>query len=175
MCDISERLTVCSSVDAGLTYLARFMSEHSPERGRSHVTFRLSASECPQALALSERRVHATLYPLGITCESRATYLLTWILGEAYPQFAGALAIEKFPADPRTFGLIVSGYYEAVSDVEGAAASETLLCSSMKAAARKLLRAIAAYVEDGVAHNAAARASRPVNRQAHQRATVQIG
>jgi len=159
MADISERLVVhCPDREAS-RHLSSFIADHQVGDGTVSVKLRLPIHLFAERRSLLERRIVATLYPLRSVSDPHPTYSVTWSprAGGPFPEFAGALAVEKSPFDD-CFGLLVSGHYElcfgAVSDWIDAALGRRIAHAS----ARDLLRAIADYVENACAHSAAARA-----------------
>jgi hypothetical protein len=99
------------------------------------------------------------LYPLHSISDPHPTYSVTWSpkTGVSFPEFAGALAVEKGPRD-HSFGLIVSGHYESPLGGVGTMFDATLGRRITHESARDLLRSIADYVENAWAHDEAARA-----------------
>jgi hypothetical protein len=123
------------------------------------VVLRLPVSMFADRRSLIERRVIATLFPLRSIDDPHPTYSVTWASkgGGPFPEFAGALAVEKSPSDD-CFGLVVSGHYEPPYGVLAAMFDATLGRRIAHASARDLLRSIADYVENACAHRVAARA-----------------
>jgi hypothetical protein len=159
MSDISERLVVHCPDHEASRHLAAFVSEHQLGDGTVRVALRLPLSKFADRRALIERRVVATLYPLRSITDPHPTYSVTWSPkgGGPFPQFAGALAVEKSPHDD-CFGLLVSGHYDPPFGAVGAMFDDTLGRRIAHASARDLLRSIADYVENACAHTGAARA-----------------
>lgn len=159
MVDISERLIVhCPDLDAS-RHLAAFIGEHESADGSIRVPLRLPIGLFADRKSLIERRVMATLHPLQSIADPHPTYSVTWSsqAGAMFPEFAGALAVEKAPSDD-CFGLLVSGHYEPPLGLGGTMFDATQGKRIAHASARDLLRTIADFVENACAHNAAARA-----------------
>jgi hypothetical protein len=159
MSHISERLVVhCPDRDAS-GHLAAFVAKHRADDGTTRITLRLPLRLFSEHRSLVERRVIATLYPLNSSRDPHPTYSVTWSPagGGPFPEFAGALAVEKTPSDD-SFGLIVSGYYEPPLGMVGALFDAALGRKIAHLSARDLLRSIGDHVENSVAHNEAARA-----------------
>jgi hypothetical protein len=160
MSDISERLVVhCPDREAS-QHLAAFIAAHQTGDGTVRIALRLPVGIFADRRTLIERRIIATLYPLRSITDQHPTYSVTWSSkgGGPFPQFAGALAVEK-SANDDCFGLIVSGHYDPPLGAAGAIFDMTLGRRIAHASARDLLRSIADYVENACAHNEAARAS----------------
>jgi hypothetical protein len=159
MSDISERLVVHCPDQEASRHLAAFLAGHRGEDGRVHIALRLPMTMFADRQSLIERRVVATLYPLHSLDEPHPTYSVTWTAkgGGPFPDFAGALAVEKRPRDD-CFGLIVSGHYEPPFGMIGTMFDATFGRRIAHASARDLLRSIADYVENACAHSSAARA-----------------
>jgi hypothetical protein len=159
MSDISERLVVHCPDQEASQHLAAFINEHQAGDGRVRVPLRLPTGVFRERRSLLERRVVATLYPLRTLSDPYPTYSVTWAPHSAapIPEFAGALAVEKSPAD-ECFGLLVSGHYELALGAVGAMLDAAMGRRIVHASARDLLRSIADYVERACAHAVAARA-----------------
>jgi hypothetical protein len=161
MTDICERLVVhCPDREAS-RHLSSFIAEHQVGDGTVSVALRLPINVFAQRRSLLERRIVATLYPLRSVSDPHPTYSVTWSprAGGPFPEFAGALAVEKSAFDD-CFGLLVSGHYDLRLGAVGDWIDATLGRRIAHASARNLLRSIADYVEKACAHNAAARAGR---------------
>jgi hypothetical protein len=155
MSDISERLVVhCPDREAS-QHLAAFIADHENHDGSVRVPLRLPINMFADRRSLIERRVIATLYPLRSISDAHPTYSVYWSPkgGGPFPEFSGALAVEKSERDD-CFGLVVTGHY----DPPLGAVDLTLGRRIAHSSARDLLRSIADYVENACAHSAAARA-----------------
>jgi hypothetical protein len=160
MVDISERLIVHCPDPEACRHLAAFIAEHENADGSIRVALRLPIGLFAGRKSLTERRVMATLEPLRSITDAHPTYSVTWSsqAGAMFPDFSGALAVERAPRDD-CFGLLVSGHYEPpFGRFGGAMVDATLGKRIAHAAARDLLRTVADYVENACAHNEAARA-----------------
>jgi hypothetical protein len=159
MSDISERLVVHCPDNEASRHLATFIAEHRVRDGSVRIALRLPISMFADRRTLTERRAIATLYPLRSSSDPHPTYSVTWASkgGAPYPDFAGALAVEKSARDD-CFGLVVSGHYEPPAGTVGGVFDAALGRRIAQASARDLLRSIADYVENACAHSAAARA-----------------
>jgi hypothetical protein len=163
MSDISERLVVhCPDREAS-RHLAAFIAGHRAADGTIRIALRLPNGLFADHRTLVERRIVATLYPLCTITDPHPTYSVSWSAkcGGPYPEFAGALAVEKSKAED-CFGLIVSGHYEPPFGVAGALFDAALGQRIAHASAHNLLRSIADYVEYAFAHSSAARAGHTV-------------
>lgn len=161
MSDISERLTVHCPDSEAAGHVAAFVAKHQTGDGTIRIPLRLPAGTFADRRSLAERRVIATLYPLHSTRDPHPTYSVTWAPqgGGAFPEFAGALAVEKGPRDA-CFGLMVSGHYEPPAVAVGALFDVALGARIVRTVARDLLHTIADHVHNAQAHCAAARAGR---------------
>lgn len=159
MSDISERLVVHCPDHEASRHLAAFISDHQADDGTVRIVLRLPIGTFVDRRALIERQVCATLYPLKSMSDPQPTYSVTWSPkgGGPFPEFAGALAVQKTARDD-SFRLIVSGHYEPPFGAIGALIDATLGRRIAHASARDLLRSIADYVENACAHSGAARA-----------------
>ena len=167
MSDISERLVVhCPDREAS-RHLAAFISEHTVGGGRVDIALRLPFTMFADRRAAIERRVIATLHPLRAISDPHPTYSVSWTpkSGGPFPEFSGALAVEKSSLDD-CFGLIVSGHYEPPFGRVGAMFDATFGRRIARAAARDLLQTIAGYVEKASEKAAALRESQPAVRTA---------
>jgi hypothetical protein len=159
MSDISERLVVhCPDREAS-RHLAAFVAEHNVGDGTLRIALRLPNSMFADRRALIERRVVATLYPLRSISDPHPTYSVTWSPqgGGPFPEFSGALAVEKSALD-ECFGLLISGHYDPPFGSVGSLFDAALGRRIAHTSARDLLRSIADYVENACAHSEAARA-----------------
>jgi hypothetical protein len=159
MSDISERLVVHCPDHEASRHLAEFIAHHRDADGKVRIALRLPIGLFADRRSLLERRVIATLYPLRSISDPHPTYSVTWSPqgGGPLPDFAGALAVEKSPAD-ECFVLVVSGHYDPPFGPVGAMFDVALGRRIAHASARDLLRSIADYVENACAHQVAARA-----------------
>jgi hypothetical protein len=159
MTDISERLVVHCPAKEASHHLSAFIAEHQLGDGTIRIGLRLPISLFANRRSLIERQVVATLYPLRAAHDPHPTYSVTWSPrgGGPFPDFAGALAVEK-SAHNDFFGLLVSGHYEPPFGTVGALFDAALGRRIAQASARDLLRSIADYIENARAHEAAARA-----------------
>jgi hypothetical protein len=158
MSDINERLIVRCPYHEAPAYLAAFVAEHQVDDGTVRVALRLPAEMFADGRQLSEGSLVATLYPLHAISDPYPTYTVTWSpkAGVSFPEFAGALAVEKGPCDD-SFGLIVSGQYESPGGV-GTMFDTILSRRFTHDSAQDLLHSIAGHVENARAHDEAARA-----------------
>jgi hypothetical protein len=159
MADISERLIVhCPDREAS-RHLAACISEHHAADGTVRIPLRLPVTLFADRRTLIERRVIATLYPLQSISDPHPTYSVSWAPqgGGLFPDFCGALAVEKSAHDD-CFGLLVSGHYDPPLGAAGAVFDAALGRRIAHTSARDLLRSIADFVENACAHSAAARA-----------------
>jgi hypothetical protein len=158
MSDINERLIVRCPYHEAPSYLAAFVAEHQVDDGTVRIALRLPVKMFADGGQLIEGSLVANLYPLRASSDPHPTYSVAWSpkTGVSFPEFAGALAIEKGPRE-YSFGLIVSGQYESPSGV-GTMFDATLSRRFTHGSARDLLQSIAGHVENACAHDEAARA-----------------
>ncbi len=159
MSDISERIVVHCPDHEASRHLAAFVADHQIGDGTVRIALRLPVGLFADKRTLIERRVVATLFPLRSISDPLPTYSVTWAPqgGGPFPEFSGALAVEKSTTDD-CFGLIVSGHYEPPFGAAGEIFDAALGRRIAHASARDLVRSIADYVENACAHNVAARA-----------------
>jgi len=99
-------------------------------------------------VALFARHGVAEFYALCSSSDPYPTYSVTWAprAGHLFPDFAGALAVERLPT-PDRFGLILSGHYEPPLGTFGAAFDIVIGRRVAHATAQDLLRAIVHRIE----------------------------
>jgi hypothetical protein len=156
MSDARKRIVRCP-YDEAAQFLTAFIAQHRTGDGSARIALRLPAGIFAERRSLVERRLCATLYPLHSMSDQQQIYSVTWSLPAfgAYPEYSGALAVEKSAHDD-CFGIFVSGDYGELPYTSSGDA--TLLRRIAQASARELLRTIADYVENACAHSFAARA-----------------
>ncbi len=148
MADICERRVVRRPERDASHCLAAFIGEHRVRDGKVHVALRLPFRNFATRKSPIERRVIATFYPLQPLGDEHSTYSVSWSAqgGGPFPEFAGALAVEKLPCDD-CFGLILSGHYEPPLGSIGALFDAILGHRIAHGSTQDLLRSIAAHAE----------------------------
>ncbi len=160
MSDISERLLVhCPDCEAS-RHLAAFIDAHTVHGGRVRIALHLPLRLFTRRLGMIERQVIATLYPIRSIDDPHPTYSVTWAAagGGPFPEFSGALAVEKSVLDD-AFGLIVTGHYDPPLGFVGTAFDRVFGHRIARAVAGDLLATIAHFAEGAATRSAAA--SRP--------------
>ncbi len=157
MSDTTKRIVHCPHNEA-THYLTAFITHHRTGDGSAHVALRLPNGCFGERRSLVQRLLCATLYPLHSMRDPHQVCSVTWSLPAAdeFPEFNGALAIEKHARDDR-FGLVVCGTYELVP-LTDTRCDATLFRRIARVSARELLRTIAEHVEHACARSFAARA-----------------
>ena len=160
MTDFRERLVVLSRDNEATRNFAAFLSEQTSADGQTRVPLRLPVNVFNDRRALTERRVSATLVPLRPIDDESPAYAIAWASQTmpAFPELSGTLMIEKSPVDDRLVIIVTGHAAPPVQHVPGDAVDAVLNGRIAQAAARDLLRAIAEFIENAAAHNAAARA-----------------
>jgi hypothetical protein len=149
MTDICERRVVRRPERDASHCLAALVAEHRARDGKVHIALRLPLRMFARWKSPIVRRVIATFYPLQSLGDEHPTYSVSWSArgGGPFPEFAGALAVEKLPCDDY-FGLILSGHYEPPLGTMGALFDAILGHRIAHGLAQDLLRSIAAHLEN---------------------------
>ena len=152
MADICERHTVRRSERDASHRLAAFIRQLRDRDGTAHIALRLPLRMFATRKSPIQRRVIARFYPIHSLGDEHSTYSVSWSAegGGPFPEFAGALAVEKLPRDD-CFGLILSGHYEPPMGKIGAMFDAILGNRIAHVSAQELLRSIAAHVENASA------------------------
>jgi hypothetical protein len=152
MADICERHVVRRSERDASHCLAAFVGQRRDRDGTVHIALRLPFRFFATRTSPIQRRVIATFYPIHSLGDEHSTYSVSWSAqgGGPFPEFAGALAVEKLPRDD-CFGLILSGHYEPPMGKIGAMFDAILGNRIAHVSAQELLRSIAAHVENASA------------------------
>ncbi len=162
MSDFRERLVVLSRDNEATRNFAAFLSEQTAGDARIRVPLRLPVNVFSDRRALIERRVIATLLSVRSIDDASPAYSVAWTsqATQPFPHVTGALNVEKSPLDDRIV-LLLNGHVGPPSEQQSESAGDVdsmLNLRIAQAAARDLLRAIAEFIENAAAHNAAARA-----------------
>jgi hypothetical protein len=148
MTDICERLVVHCPQHEAAHRLAAFVAEHRSENGSLSIALRLPIAMFAAWKVTLERRAVASFYSLSSAADSYPTYSVAWSSagGGAFPEFAGALAVERTLLR-ECFSLVLSGHYQPPFGAVGAVFDVGLGKRIARGSVRDLLRSIADHVE----------------------------
>jgi hypothetical protein len=149
MIDICVRRVVRRPERDALNCLAAFVAGHRVRDGKVRISLRLPSGIFATSRSSIARRVIATFYPLQSLGAEHPTYSVSWSArdGRPFPEFAGALAVEKLPCDDY-FGLILSGHYEPPLGTMGVLFDAIVDHRIAHGLAEHFLRSIAAHLEN---------------------------
>src|SRR5450631_3701236 len=152
--------------------LAAFVAGHRVRDGKVRICLRLPSGIFATSRSSIARRVIATFYPLQSLGDEHATYSVSWSArdGRPFPEFAGALAVEKLPRDDH-FGLILSGHYEPPLGTMGVLFDAIVGHRIAHGLAEHFLRSIAAHLEDISGQAVSMSRAREIPREAATRMT----
>jgi len=148
MTNICERLVVHCPEREAAHRLAAFVAEHRDGDGFLSLPLRLPVTMFATWKVTFERRAVATVYSLSSAGDSHPTYSVTWSSGDGgpFPEFAGALAVERSLLLDR-FSLVLSGHYQPPFGAVGAVFDAGLGKRIAQGSVTGLLRSIADHVE----------------------------
>jgi len=160
MTDICERLVVLCPEREAAHRLAAFVAEHRSGDGSLSIALRLPITMFAAWKQTLERHAVASFYSLSSASDLHPTYSVTWSSGDGgpFPEFAGALAVERTLLHDR-IGLVLSGHYQPPFGAAGAVFDGRLGKRIAQASVRGLLRSVADHVERAGAHRIPARSA----------------
>jgi hypothetical protein len=161
MPDICERLVVHCAQHEAAQRLAAFVAEHRDVNGSLSIALRLPITMFAAWKVALEQRAVASFYSLSSAADSHPTYSIAWSSadGGAFPEFAGALAVERTLLRDR-FSLVLSGHYQVPFGAAGAVFDAGLGKRVARGFVCGFLRSIADHVERASAETTAGRKDR---------------
>jgi len=160
MSNISERLVVHCPYHEAPSYLASFFAKHqAAEDSVACIALHLPGKMFADGFLTLARTVVATLYPVRSISDPNPRYLVIWSpkAGDWFPEFGGRLAFARSSHD-NCLNLVVNSHYEVPLNRKGSLLDDACNRRIIHGSARALLRSAAHHIEDGWAHDEAARA-----------------